>query len=52
VNAGEIEVLVEGGEVTSRGSVEQQGRALAHRGAGRVGVGVSLVHNRVRIAKR
>jgi len=52
VNAGEIEVLVEGGEVTLQGSVEQQdARWLIEELVESVS-GVSLVHNRVRIAKR
>lgn len=52
LEAGEIEVLVEGGEVTLQGSVEQRdARWLIEELVGAVS-GVSLVHNRVRIAKR
>jgi BON domain len=52
LDAGEIEVLVEGGEVTLQGSVEQRdARWRIEELVGSVS-GVSLVHNRVRIAKR
>jgi hypothetical protein len=52
VDAGEIEVLVEGGEVTLQGSVEaRDARWLVEELVVTV-TGVSLVHNRVRIARR
>jgi osmotically-inducible protein OsmY len=52
VNAGEIEVLVEGGEVTLQGSVEQRDARWRIEELVESVSGVSLVHNRVRIAKR
>ena len=52
VDAGPIEVLVEGGEVTLHGSVaEPDTRWLVEELVASV-AGVSLVHNRVRVAGR
>ena len=51
-DAGDIEVQVEGGEVTLHGTVENRDmRWLIEDLTGTV-PGVSLVHNRIRIAKR
>jgi hypothetical protein len=52
VDAAEIEVMVEGGEVTLHGSVAQRdARWLIEELVGSV-AGVSLVHNRVRVTQR
>jgi osmotically-inducible protein OsmY len=52
VDASEIEVLVEGGEVTLQGSVEDRDMRWLVEDLVESISGVSLVHNRIRVARR
>ena len=52
IDASDLEVLVEGGEVTVQGTVEDRDMRWLVEDLAETVSGVSLVHNRVRIAKR
>ena len=52
VDAGDVEVLVEGGEVTLQGSVDDRDMRWLMEDLVESVSGVSLVHNRLRVARR